>query len=105
MPFTTIAMTIRIIPQLICSGCAPRINSAIACVAMITAANYALSGFVAWPIAAEFIAGGALGGLLGMRSALLLGQKKRALNYLFAAAVFAVAVYMLVQSTTVFASS
>jgi uncharacterized protein len=73
--------------------------------AMITAANYALSGFVAWPIAAEFIAGGFIGGMLGMRSALHLGQKKRALNYLFAAAVFAVAVYMLVQSTTVFASS
>ena len=72
--------------------------------ALITAANYALSGFIAWPIAAEFIAGGAIGGLLGMRAALRLGQKKRALNYLFAGAVFAVAIYMLVQSATAFAS-
>jgi uncharacterized membrane protein YfcA len=72
--------------------------------AMITAANYALSGFIAWPIAAEFIAGGAVGGVLGMRSALRLGRNKRALNYLFAGTVFVVALYMLVQSAKAFAS-
>jgi len=66
--------------------------------AMITAANYALSGFVAWKIAAEFIAGGAIGGFFGMRSALRLAPKKKALNYLFASAVFVVAAYMLVRS-------
>ena len=71
--------------------------------AMITAANYGISGFIAWPIAAEFIAGGAIGGVIGMRAALQLGQKKRALNYLFAAAVFSVAIYMLLNSAASFA--
>src|ERR1700719_3958973 len=31
--------------------------------ALTTAINYAVSGFVAWTIAAEFVAGGALGGV------------------------------------------
>jgi hypothetical protein len=66
--------------------------------AMITAVNYALSGFVAWPVAAEFIAGGAIGGFFGMLSALRLGTQKKALNYLFAGAVFAVAAYMLMRA-------
>ena len=66
--------------------------------ALITAANYALSGFVAWKIAAEFILGGAIGGFFGMRSALYLAPKKKALNYLFASAVFVVAAYMLARS-------
>ena len=66
--------------------------------AMITAANYALSGFVAWQVAAEFIAGGAIGGFFRMLSALRLGTQKKTLNYLFAGAVFAVAAYMLMRA-------
>jgi uncharacterized membrane protein YfcA len=65
---------------------------------LTTAANYALSGFVDWSLAALFIAGGVLGGLLGARSANSLAGRKGALNTVFAALIFAVAIYMLVRS-------
>jgi uncharacterized membrane protein YfcA len=66
---------------------------------LTTAVNYALSGFVAWQIAAEFVVGGAIGGIFGMKAAVGLAAKKSALNYVFASVVFGVAVYMLVRSS------
>ena len=65
---------------------------------LTTAANYALSGFVDWSLAALFISGGVLGGLLGARSANSLAGRKGALNSVFAVLIFAVAIYMLVRS-------
>jgi uncharacterized membrane protein YfcA len=65
---------------------------------LTTAANYSLSGFVDWSLAALFISGGVLGGLLGARSANSLAGRKGALNTVFAALIFAVAIYMLVRS-------
>src|SRR5262252_3431500 len=65
---------------------------------LTTAANYALSGLVDWSLAAVFICGGVLGGLLGARSAKSLAGRKGALNTVFAALIFAVAIYMLVRS-------
>ena len=65
---------------------------------LTTAANYALSGLVDWTLAGLFIFGGVLGGLLGARSAKTLAGRKGALNTVFAALIFAVAVYMLVRS-------
>ena len=65
---------------------------------LTTAANYALSGFVDWSLAALFISGGVLGGLLGARSANSLAGRKGALNSVFAVFIFAVAIYMLVRS-------
>src|SRR5205085_6815182 len=65
---------------------------------LATAINYALSGFVAWGIAAEFVAGGAIGGFFGMRAAVGLAGRKRALTHLFAGIVFTVAAYMLIRS-------
>ena len=65
---------------------------------LTTAANYALSGLVDWRVALEFIAGGAVGGFFGMKLCMLLGAKKRALNFVFAAIVFAVAAYMLART-------
>jgi len=65
---------------------------------LTTAANYALSGFVDWSLAALFISSGVLGGLLGARSANSLAGRKGALNAVFAALIFAVAIYMLVRS-------
>lgn len=67
---------------------------------LTTAVNYALSGFVDWTIAAEFIAGGALGGVLGMHLAVRLSAEKRALNYVFATLVFIAAAYMLLRTGT-----
>jgi len=67
---------------------------------LTTAVNYALSGLVDWTIAAEFLAGGALGGVLGMHAAIRLSAKRRALNYVFASLVFVAAAYMLLRTGT-----
>ena len=65
---------------------------------LTTAANYALSGLIDWRVAAEFIAGGALGGLLGVHLATRLAARRRLLSTVFAGVVFVVAVYMAVRT-------
>ena len=65
---------------------------------LTTAINYAASGLVDWALALEFIAGGALGGLLGTKLAVNLGAQKQTLNYVFAAVLFSVGAYMLVRT-------
>ena len=65
---------------------------------LTTAANYATSGLVDWPVAGEYIAGGLAGGLLGMALAVRLATRKAALNQIFAAVVFVVAAYMLYRN-------
>jgi uncharacterized membrane protein YfcA len=65
---------------------------------LTTAINYAVSGLIDWPVALEFVAGGALGGLLGTRTAVKLSAHKRALNYAFTAILFTVAAYMLART-------
>jgi uncharacterized protein len=65
---------------------------------LTTAANYALDGWVDWPLAAVFIGGGVLGGLIGARLAGVLSERKGALNTVFAGLIFVVALYMLYQS-------
>ncbi|MFK4506546.1 sulfite exporter TauE/SafE family protein [Bradyrhizobium daqingense] len=65
---------------------------------LTTAANYALSGLVDWYLAALFISGGVVGGMLGAGSASSLAARKGALNTIFAALIFAVAIYMLVRN-------
>lgn len=67
---------------------------------LTTAANYALSGLVDWRMAAYFILGGAGGGLVGVRAATRLATRRQALTRLFAALVFAVALYMLWRTIT-----
>ncbi|MEO8998790.1 MAG: sulfite exporter TauE/SafE family protein, partial [Rhodanobacter sp.] len=65
---------------------------------LTTAANYAISGLVDWPVAAEFIGGGILGGWLGALGAKRLAKTRGALNLIFALAIIAVAIFMLVKS-------
>ncbi|WP_038976245.1 sulfite exporter TauE/SafE family protein [Bradyrhizobium japonicum] len=65
---------------------------------LTTAANYALSGLVDWYLAVLFISGGVLGGMLGAGSASSLAARKGALNTVFAALIFAVAIYMLARN-------
>jgi uncharacterized membrane protein YfcA len=65
---------------------------------LATASNYALSGLVDGPLAALFIAGGTLGGVLGSRIARTLSAHKGTLNILFVVLISTVAVYMLVRS-------
>ena len=65
---------------------------------LATAINYAVSGPVDWTIALEFIAGGAIGGLVGTRIAVKLSARKRALTYVFTAILLTVATYMLART-------
>ena len=67
---------------------------------LTTAANYALSGLVDWPVAAEYIAGGFVGGWIGMRVACRLSSRKTMLNRAFAGLVCLVAIYMLYKNLT-----
>ena len=59
-----------------------------------TAANYALSGFVDWPLVGLFIVGGLVGGLFGGRLAGFLAGKKQLLSQVFAAIVAIVGLYV-----------
>ncbi|SJM64315.1 Arginine/ornithine antiporter ArcD [Brevundimonas diminuta 3F5N] len=68
---------------------------------LTTAFNYALAGWVDWPLAAVFIGGGVLGGLAGARLAKLMSGRKGLLNSVFAGLIFVVALYMLYQSAVV----
>jgi uncharacterized membrane protein YfcA len=65
---------------------------------LTAAANYAMSGLIDWPVAAEFIGGGIVGGWLGALGARRLAGTRGALNLIFALAIIAVAILMLVKS-------
>ncbi|MDP4002692.1 sulfite exporter TauE/SafE family protein [Methylobacterium sp. NEAU K] len=72
---------------------------------LATALNYALSGMVDWAVAGEFIAGGFIGGFLGMQLANRLAGFKGALNTVFATVIFGVAGYMLYRNAGAFAAA
>ena len=65
---------------------------------LTTAINYAVSGLIDWPIAAEYIAGGIAGGFAGMALAIRLAPRKALLNQVFAGFIFVVAAYMLYKN-------
>jgi len=71
---------------------------AVGAFASTTAINYAASDLVDWRVAALFVAGGIGGGWLGARLARRLARTRGALNLVFALAIVAVAVYMLVRN-------
>ncbi len=60
-----------------------------------TAITYALAGYVNWLIAAEFLLGGFLGGIVGARLSTLLAKRRNILIHLFASMLLLVAMYML----------
>lgn len=62
---------------------------------LTTALNYARSGWVDWPLATLFVAGGAFGGVAGAALARQLCTRGRLLNQMFATVIFLVAAYML----------
>lgn len=64
---------------------------------LTTALNYARSGYVDWPVAIEFVAGGIAGGWLGTMLACRLANTKGALNILFSVMIIVVAAYMLIH--------
>lgn len=90
-----------IVPGLVFATAMPMINAigssllSVGTFGATTAVNYARSGLIDWPIAGEFIGGGLAGGLAGMALALRLAHYRRALNMIFSALIFAVAIYML----------
>ena len=94
-----------IVPGLMAATAMPIFNAmatslvAVAAFGTTTAASYALSGLVDWPVAAAFIGGGVLGSLAGQRLAIRLSTVRGALSRLFAALIVIVAIYMLWESS------
>lgn len=92
-----------IVPGLIAATGMPMLNAvgsslvAVSAFGVTTAANYALSGLVDWPLALVFIAGGLLGSQVGTRSAKRLSGAGH-LTTVFAALIFVVAAYVLWKS-------
>ncbi|MBS1239556.1 MAG: hypothetical protein H6R45_262 [Proteobacteria bacterium] len=71
---------------------------AVAAFGLATAASYAASGLIDWPLAGVFVAGGMLGSVAGTAISRRLAAHKGRLGTLFAGLIFAVAFYMLVRS-------
>lgn len=94
-----------IVPGLMLSTGMPMISAvgssllAVGTFGLATAINYAVSGLVDWPIAAEFIGGGVMGGLGGMLLATRLATKRNLLNQIFAALIIVVAFYVLYKNS------
>lgn len=93
-----------IVPGLIGATAMPLINAigsslvSVTAFGLTTAASYAWSGLVDWPLAGLFIAGGAFGGLLGTRLAQRLAAHRNALTRTFSGIVIAVGLYVVVRS-------
>ena len=97
-----------IVPGLVASTGMPILNAigsslvAVTAFGLTTALSYAFSGLVDWPLAAVFIGGGFVGGLLGARLAGVLARQKGLLNIAFAGLIVVVAIYMAAQTVTAF---
>jgi uncharacterized membrane protein YfcA len=95
---------VLIVPGLILATGMPMINAigtsllAVGTFGLATALNYAVSGFVDWLVAAEFIGGGVAGGWLGMKCACHLAVQRNTLTRMFAALVLVVACYIIWRS-------
>ncbi|MBE7220235.1 MAG: sulfite exporter TauE/SafE family protein, partial [Caulobacteraceae bacterium] len=93
-----------IVPCLLFATAMPMIDAvgssllAVSAFSVTTAANYARSGLVAWPIAGLFVLGGIGGGFGGMRLAVRLCAQKDRLRRLFAVLVLAIAAYVIWRS-------
>ena len=93
-----------IVPGLMGATAMPLINAigsslvSVTAFGLTTAASYAWSGLIDWPLAILFIVGGALGGLLGTRLAHHLASYKHALTFTFSGIVIAVGLYVIARS-------
>ena len=72
----------------------------VAALGLTTAASYAWSGLIDWPLAGLFIAGGIVGGLIGIRLARHLASHKTALARIFSGTVITVGIYVVIRSLT-----
>ena len=95
-----------IVPGLIGATAMPLINAigsslvSVTAFGLTTAASYAWSGLVDWPLAGLFVVGGALGGLLGTRLAGHLAGYKHGLSLTFSSIVIMVGLYVIARSIT-----
>ncbi|HEY6024575.1 MAG TPA: sulfite exporter TauE/SafE family protein [Pseudolabrys sp.] len=95
-----------IVPGLIGATAMPLINAigsslvSVTAFGLTTAASYAWSGLVDWPLAGLFILGGSFGGLLGIRLARHLAGHKHALTLAFSGIVISVGLYIVARSIT-----
>ncbi len=89
-----------IVPGLIAATGMPMLSAigtslvSVAAFGATTAANYALSGLIDTHIAVLFIAGGLVGGVLGVKLGNVLSQRKSALRLVFGIAVILVGIYV-----------
>lgn len=92
-----------IVPGLIGATAMPLLNAigsslvSVTTFGATTAASYAVSGLVDWPVAGLFVLGGLGGGYLGVRAAGRLAERRRALNFVFSAVVAVVGLYVIVR--------
>jgi uncharacterized protein len=97
-----------IVPGLVSATSMPLLNAigsslvSVAAFGSTTAASYAASGLVDWPVAMLFVLGGAGGGFLGVRLAGKLALQKRALTLVFSSVVSVVGVYMVARGIATF---
>ena len=93
-----------VVPSLMLATGMPILNAvgsslvAVTAFGLTTAANYAVSGMLDWPLAVLFIVGSVGGGILGARGAKRLAARRGTLNVVFAGMILTVAAYMLVRS-------
>ena len=93
-----------IVPGLILATGMPMLHAvgtsllAVGIFGLATALNYAASGLVDWAVAGEFIAGGVLGGALGLQAARHLATGRETLNRIFAGIVLVVAGFIIWRS-------
>ena len=93
-----------IVPGLMGATAMPLINAigsslvSVTAFGLTTAASYAWSGLIDWPLALLFIIGGALGGLVGIRLAHHLAGYKYALTRTFSGFVIVVGLYVIAKS-------
>jgi len=93
-----------IVPGLVACTGMPILNAVgtslfvVAVLGLTTASSYAASGLVDWPVAVLFIAGGAIGSILGLRGGKALAAQRGLLTTLFACMIFVVAGYVLYRA-------
>ncbi|WP_131116359.1 sulfite exporter TauE/SafE family protein [Lichenihabitans psoromatis] len=93
-----------IVPALIVATGMPTINAigssllAVGTFGLATALNYASSGLIDWMLAAEFMAGGIIGGLFGTWLATKLAARTNVLSRIFGLLVLVVAAYVILRN-------
>ena len=97
-----------IVPGLIAATGMPMPNAigsslvAVTLFGLTTAASYAFSGLIDWPLAAVVVGGGIVGSFVGGAASRLLAKDTAMLKTVFAILIFCVATYMLWQSSQIF---